>query len=468
MSSNKIRACMALVAAAQMSACASVGPDFVAPRPPAPQSFPGADIADAQVTMSDTWWRSFGAAELDALVAEALSASPTIDEADAALDAARAARDSAYGGLFPQSEGSLGAERARINATAFGFGGFPTIEISRYTAGLGVSYDLDLFGGGRRTREAATARLQAERFRYDAARLTLAADITAATLEAAVLRAEIETLEQIVADDRQTLELVEAALRAGAVGTIDRIRAQTQLSQDAAELPRLRSRLIAAQTQIEILVGRTPGVAPLAITPLQDFVAPAIPRSVPSQVLHNRPDIRAAEASLHAATADIGVRVANLYPQVRLSADYAQTALDPEVLFEYAAAGWSVGPRISLPLFSGGARRADVRRAEAEAMRADARYRATVLRAFGQVIDAYADVAATQTERELREEGAALAGESLRLARRAYEAGAGTLPEVIDAQRQANLARRAQARARGAHLLAIARLCTALGAPIES
>src|SRR5690606_36643199 len=196
---------------------------------------------------------------------------------------------------------------------------------------------------------------------------TLAADITAATLEAAVLRAEIDTIEQIVADDRQTLELVEAALRAGAVGTIYRIRAQTQLSQDAAELPRLRSRLIAAQTQTEIIVGRTRGLAPLAPIPRQDFVAPAIPRSVPSHVLPNRPDIRAAEASLHAATADIGVRVANLYPQVRLSADYAQTALDPDVLFEYSAAGWSVGPRISLPLLSGGARRADVRRAEREA-----------------------------------------------------------------------------------------------------
>lgn len=191
------------------------------------------------------------------MVDEALRASPTAGEADAALDAARAARDAPYSGLLQQIDASASAERTRINAAAFGFDGFPTRELSRYTAGLGVSYDLDLFGGGRRAREAASARLEAELFRHRAAQLTLAADVTTAAIEIVALRAEIDAVEAIVADDERTLDLVERALAAGAVGDIDRIRAQTQ--QDGAELPRSRARLSAAQTELDMLLGRMPG-----------------------------------------------------------------------------------------------------------------------------------------------------------------------------------------------------------------
>ena len=191
------------------------------------------------------------------MVDEALRARPTAGEADAALDAARAARDAPYSGLLQQIDASASAERTRINAAAFGFDGFPTRELSRYTAGLGVSYDLDLFGGGRRAREAASARLEAELFRHRAAQLTLAADVTTAAIEIVALRAEIDAVEAIVADDERTLDLVERALAAGAVGDIDRIRAQTQ--QDGAELPRSRARLSAAQTELDMLLGRMPG-----------------------------------------------------------------------------------------------------------------------------------------------------------------------------------------------------------------
>jgi outer membrane protein TolC len=146
---------------------------------------------------------------------------------------------------------------------------------------------------------------------------------------------------------------------------------------------------------------------------------------------------------------------------VRLSANYAQTALDPDTLFSYASSGWALGPALTVPIFRGGVLRADVRRAQAEARRADARYRATVLRAFGEVADALSGLAAAEAGRSLSNEALALAEENLRLARRAYELGAGRLPDVLDAQRQANLARRARAQAEAGRLLAIVRLSSA-------
>nr|WP_281721301.1 efflux transporter outer membrane subunit [Nitrosomonas nitrosa] len=460
---NKLALAYAFVAVSPCAGCISVGPDYTAPSIETPPAYTGAP--EQGIPARSDWWRVFGVAELDAIIAEAAQTSPTLAEADASLDAARAARDAAFGGLLPRANASADAERTRINAAAFGFDGFPTREISRYTANLGVRYDLDLFGGGRRARESASARFEAEAFRRDAARLTLVADIVSAAIEIAGLLEEERVLQAIIEDDHLTLQLVEQALRAGAVAEIDRLRARTQLAQDSADLPRLRARIQAAQTELAILMGRTPGLSDGARFALDDFRLSQAPASVPSDLLRARPDIRAAEAALHAATADIGVRVANLYPQVRLSGNYAQTSLDPETLFQYSSAGWGLGPSISAPLFNGGALRADVRRAEAEARRADARYRATVLRAFGQVIDSYSAVAAAESESALVNETVTLARENLRLSRRAYEVGAGDLPDVLDAQRQANIARRALIRATASHLLALARLHASLALP---
>lgn len=453
-----------LALTAPLGACVTVGPDYVAPALETPDAFAGAPARPAEALQS-AWWRTFGSETLDSLISEAFSANPTVDEADAALERARASRDVTYGGAFPQINLSARSEDARINATAFGFDAFPTREISRYSTSVGVSYDLDLFGGQRRAREAASAQFDAEGYRRSAAYLTLAADIATAAIELAIVNEEISALEQIVADDEEVLRLAQRAVSAGAVGDIDRIRAETQLRQDAAELPRLRGRRAGIETQITVLVGRMPGRVIAPRFALTDFSVPDAPASIPSELLRTRPDILAAEAALHAATAQIGVRVADQFPQIRLSGNLTQTALDPSNLFSSASSGWSFGPELTLPIFRGGALRARVREAEAEARAAEARYRATVLRAFGQVTNAYADAGAAQGEYEAQEQALALAEQSARLARRAYEVGAGTLPDVLDAQRRAGLSRRAVARAAGGRLLALTRLQSAVAAP---
>lgn len=450
---------------APLGGCATVGPDYAAPRLETPTSFSGAPT-EAPETATAPWWRTFGSGTLNSLILEGFAASPTVNEADAALDRARAARDAAFGGAFPELRLAARAEDARINATTFGFGAFPTREISRYSTSAGVSYDLDLFGGQRRAREAASAQLDAESFRRSAAYLTLAADIATAAVELAVVNEEIAALERIIADDEDVLRLTQRAVAAGAVGEIDRIRAETQLRQDAAVLPRLHGRRAGIETQLTVLTGRMPGLAPLSFRfTLSDFSTPDAPVSIPSELLRSRPDILAAEAALHAVTAQIGVRIADQFPQIRLSGNLTQTALDPANLFARSSTGWAFGPELSLPLFRGGTLRARVREAEAEAHMAEARYRATVLRAFGQVTNAYADVEAAQGEYEAQQEALLLAEQSARLARRAYEVGAGTLPDVLDSQRRVSLSRRESARTAGARLTSLVRLHSAIAAP---
>jgi NodT family efflux transporter outer membrane factor (OMF) lipoprotein len=449
-----------LALTAPLGACVTVGPDYTAPRLEAPEAFAGAPAQGAE-SLHSAWWQTFGSETLNALVSEAFDASPTVGEANAVLDRARAARDVVFGGAFPRMNLSARAEDARINATAFGFDAFPTREISRYSTSLGISYDLDLFGGQRRAREAAFAQLDAEEHRRSAAYLTLAADITTAAVELAIVNEEIAALEQIVADDEELVRLAQRAVAVGAVGEIDRIQAETQLHQDAAGLPRLRGRRAGVETHLAVLAGRMPGQVVAPHFALSDFAAPDAPASIPSELLRSRPDILAAEAAFHAATAQIGVRVADQFPQLRMSGNLTQTALDPSNLFSTASAGWSFGPEVSLPIFRGGALRARVREAEAEARAAESRYRATVLRAFGQVTSAYADVEAAQGEYEAHLQALVLAEQSARLARRSYEVGAGTLPEALDAQRRAGLSRRAVARAAGGRLLALARLHSA-------
>ncbi len=462
------RVSVVALAFAPLGACAVVGPDFVRPQITAPagyllagekQSSDGVALGHA---LPGDWWSRLGVPGLDAIVIEALLKSPTLAEADAALDAALATRDMVYGGSGVSVDGQAGFERGRINSTSFGFSGFPSRTLSRYTTGVGVSYDLDLFGGAVREQEVANARVESEAFRREAARLTLASEIASKAIEIAAANAEVTAAELIVADGRATLRLVEQSIAAGAGGEIDRIRAQAQLAQDEAALPALRERHTLAQHALAILTGNAPGASASASFDLGSMSPPAqIPVAIPSELIHGRPDILAAEAVLHAATAEIGVRTANLYPQIRLSARLTQTTLQPEDLFSYSSSGWSFGPQLSLPLFRNGALKADVQRAEAEARRADARYRATVLRAFGEVADAMASLESAETELALQLNARDLAEEALRLERRNYELGGGRLLDVLTAQRQASLARLSFVRATARRLRAIVRLSSA-------
>lgn len=449
-----------------LTGCATVGPDFTSPSAVAPSRYQAVESTGGFVFAGESagppWWTSFGAADLDTLVATALKGSPTIAEAEAALDSARAAAAVVEGASSPLVGLSSGVERARINGAAFGFDGFPNRTISRYTVGSTVSYDLDLFGGNRRALESASAKVQVQGYQLDAARLAIAGNTTRTAILIAALRAQITTAEAVVADDRQTLALAQRSVDAGASGRIDLLRVQTQLAQDLAVLPALRRDLASAQNALAALTGSAPGDWTDRTFSLEDFTVPSSrPLAIPSLLLRGRPDILAAESAYHAAIAQIGVDRARLYPNLNITAQFAQTALSPDGLFGPAGAGWNLASGLTAPLWNGGSLRARVRQAEAEARRAEARYRATVLKAFVEVADGLEAVSASETELRLRQTALTTAEENLRLARRAYELGSLRLLDVLDAQRQANGARQAFGRAQGERLLAYADLFAA-------
>lgn len=440
-------------AALLVSACAAgcaVGPNFE--RPSAPQLTGYAMQGDADASailrlapsagMPENWWTAFGSSELNVLVNEALANNQTLAEANANLDAARAEVAAANGGRLPQVNASAAAVRERINTAAFGFTGFPSPTISLYSVGPSVSFDFDIFGGRRRAVERQEARAAAQQARVDAAYLSISGNVVQTAVLVAGLRAKLAAQDDIVAGDQRILEMVNRAIEAGGQPPAAAHTIEAQLAEDEAEAPSLRQQLAVARHHLALLVGRAPAQWAAPDLDLARLAVPAtVPVSLPSDLVRRRPDILAAEAELHAATANIGVETAALYPNLSLNANWLQSAIDPSDIFESTAAGWSIGPGVTAPIFHGGALRANVRTANAEQRAALAVYQQTVLEAFVQVADVIQAVGNGQETVAIQQRAVAAADANTSTARLAYENGAGTLLALVDAQRQSNRAR---------------------------
>jgi NodT family efflux transporter outer membrane factor (OMF) lipoprotein len=433
--------------AALLAGCAAVGPNFSPPTAPAATGYamsgdaaPGAGVRFGPPA-AGPWWMDFGPAALDQVERQALAGSPTLAQADAALQQARASLIAARGGLLPSVDANAGAQRERLNLASFGFGsGFagigPNPEFSLYSVGGTVSFPLDVFGGQRRRVESAAAEAESTARRGDAAALALTGEVATAAVQIAGLKAAIAAAEQVVKDDQQTLDLARKATSLGGGTTGGTINAYTQLAKDEALLPPLRQLLAVARHQLALLVGRAPGDYTPPEFSLADFKVGQAPVSMPSELVHLRPDIQEAEADLHVATAEVGVATAALYPSITLTGSLTESALSPDKIFKPQALAYSLGPSLAAPIFDGGRRRAEREGARAAARAALAAYQQTVLTAFNQVADrlqalAHDEEAAAADAKTLR-----AATEDLRLARIALEAGAIGVQPVIDAERQ--------------------------------
>jgi len=448
-----------------LGACTTVGPNFKQPAAPAGASASGyamaGDPAAPGVTLSPEarsagpWWEAFGSPELNAVVRQALADSPTLAEANATLERAHAQYRAARGQQLPQLDANAGYNRERINIQAFGFTGFsagitnPTIDL--YSVGGAVAYDLDIFGGRRRTTEEAGARAEYEAHRADAAYLSLSGSVALQVMRIASLRAEIAAVESIIADDERVLDLVRKSTRAGGEAPAAIDTGSAQLAEDQALAPPLYRELDIARHQLALLVGKAPAEWSPPDFDFAKMTAPTtIPVSLPSSLIRARPDILAAEADLHASTAAVGVATANLYPDIRLSANLTQSAIDPSDLFNTSlASGWAIGPGLTAPIFHGGTLRAQKRAAEADARASLARYQQTVLRAFTEVSDLLAALGTDQQSIAALQRAVTASEASARNAQTAYSLGGGTLLQVTDAERQLSRTRRSLVAAQG-------------------
>lgn len=470
----------ACASALALAACTTVGPNFKTPEAPkgaaaAGYAMAGDPIAEAvriapDARIAGPWWKSFGSPELDRVMDEAFAGSPTLAEANATLERARQQAAAARGAELPQVDLNALAQRERINLQAFGFKGFPGLSLSNptinlYSVGGTVGYDLDLFGGKRRASEAAGARAEQAARQADAAYLTLSGNVALQAMRVASLRSQIAAVQQVVADDRKLLDMIHAAQRAGSEAPSATSGGETQLGEDEALLPPLERDLAAARHQLALLVGKSPAEWAAPDFDMARFAQPGVmPVSLPSELIRRRPDITAAEAELHAATADVGVAVAAQYPDIRLSANITQSALTPEKLFNYSATGWQLLAGVAAPVFHGGTLKANRKEAEAEARAALARYQATVIRAFVQVSDVLAALATDQEEMASLMRAQTAAEANARDSQTAYRLGGGTLLQVLDAQRQLSRARRATVQAQGQQLSDLVQLYTVTAA----
>ena len=413
----------------------------------------------------DAWWTLLGSDQVNHLVLLALKNNHSLAVAKAHLAAARERIRAARGAWYPQVDASAGAQRTRFVATVLGplAKDFPIF--SAYAAGPQVSYDLDVFGGTKARVAHAAAAAQFESAELGAVALSISGNVVIEVLEIATVRSQIRVVNEIVADDEHFLGLIRAAREAGAVSALDVLSAQSQADHDRTLLPPLHQQLSVAQDALAILIGMsprdwTPIAADLdAITPMD-----RLPVVLPSELVRRRPDIGAAEAQLHAASAALGVATAEMYPHFTLTARIGQEGLLGGGPSETA---WNLLGGLTAPIFHGGALTAQRRAAEDEYQAAFAAYQQVVLNAFAQVADTLQ--ALSNDADSLRAQGRALdsASASLALTKQGYAAGNAGYLQVLDAQRLQQQARLGEVLASGRRHVDAVKLLLAAGGRVE-
>jgi NodT family efflux transporter outer membrane factor (OMF) lipoprotein len=466
---------LTLACAAMVGGC-SAGPNFTRPEPPAATRYVG-DSAPGNGTQTGTtaqhvvlgqaiegdWWELFRSDPITGIVRQAVAHNRTLVASAATLAQAQELALAQSGTRYPQVGLTAGAGRQKYGDEFLG-GFFNLPPFTYFAVGPTVSYTLDYTGGVARSVEQQYALAEVRKHQLEAAYLTVTGQAVMQALAIASARAQITTLETILGQDRDNLQLVQTAFSDGSVARIDVVSAQSQIANDMALLPPLRQELTKAHHALSVVLGQPPANELPADVDLGQITLPLeLPVSLPSELAHHRPDILAAEAQLHAATSAVGVAESNLYPKIQLTATLGQQAVRAGQLFDSADTAWSLLAGLTAPLFDGGTLRADQRAAVDAMHAAAATYQQTVLEAFGQVADMLEALNhdAEQLDAQLQAQQAAQS--TLELARASYAEGNTGVLQVLDAERSYQQARLGYVRAVAQRYLDTVQLFLALG-----
>jgi len=469
-----------LLLAGLLAAGCAVGPDFRRPDDPAVKTYAKEALPDRtaaapvaggeaqrfilQKEIASQWWSLFQSRALDDLINQAFAHNPSLAAAQAALRQAEENRRAAFGTLLPAANASAAVSRQQVTGASSGQSGVRIDPFNLYNASVAVSYTLDIFGGARRELEALQSQVDYQRFLLEGTYLALSANIVTTVVREASVREQIRATQEILALQQRRLGTVEGQFRLGAVSLADVLAQRSQLAQTQAALPPLYKELTQIRHQLAILTGQFPGEAELPEFDLSSMrLPPELPVSLPSDLVRQRPDIRAAEALLHAACAQVGVATAELYPRITLSASYGSEANKSGDLFTGPAALWSLGGQLLQPVFQGGSLNARRRAAIAAYEQAGAQYRETVLKAFGNVADTLKALETDAQTLAAQAAAADAAGQSLAMSDKQFKAGAVSSLAVLDAQRQYQQTRITLAQAQAQRYADTAALFQALG-----
>ncbi|MGB8667995.1 MAG: TolC family protein [Serratia inhibens] len=452
-----------LSALALLAGCAAVGPNYSPPKPPLPASFgePPAGLGSGAVEVE--WWRTFDDPALSALIQRALAANPDIGIAAIRLEEAKAMLRGSRQELLPSGGIALGYEKRRTGEAET-----PPDQprqIETYRSVVDASWEIDLFGRARRSVEAARAQAGSREALLRGVQASVAAEVAAAWFELRGIGAELAVVNDISQSQRESLSQVEHLVNAGAAGEFDRLRAEALLRTVEVAAPELERRRAATANALAILLGETPQTFHLpAITPEREvLVVRRIAVGSPAALLARRSDITAAERSLAAATARIGVETAGLYPDVQVQGSLGFVAGSLDAMSGSGALSAFIGPVIRWSVLDTGRVRARIAASEARAREALIVYDQTLLRALGETDDAFKAYGAAGHTLGLRLLESAANREAARLARLRFLAGEGLYLDVLEAERTDFASRRALAVARTDQRLAIVSIYKALG-----
>jgi len=387
-----------------LAAGCTVGPDFKKPAAPnvggytpnpisETSSSTNIGVGEAQsfVTGADIpgeWWTLFHSKPLNDLIEHSLTNNPDIQSAQAALMVAKENVLAGKGAFYPSVSGSFSATRNKTSSEISPTPNSGAQYYSLFTPQVSVSYALDVFGLNRRTMESLKAQQQSARFQFIATHITLSANVVLAAIQEASLRAQIDATRQLVAINSEMVQVLRERFAKGLATRLDVASQESQLAQTEAALPPLLKQLAQQHDLLTALAGEFPDEDLPEQFELSDLQLPQeLPVSLPSQLVEQRPDVRQAEANLHAASAQIGIATANRLPNFTLTADAGTMALTAGKIFSGGAGFWDLGASVTQPIFQGGTLLHQERAAKAAYTQAAEQYRSTVLTAFQNVAD---------------------------------------------------------------------------------
>lgn len=470
---------LSAVALALLAGCA-VGPDYRKPDAPRVESytrsgFPAA-TANAPVSGGDAqkfltggnldarWWTYFKSPQLDSLVEQALKKNPNVDAAQAALRQAHELVLAQQGFFYPTVQAGVSPSRQRNSATIS-----PTLSsgdtiFNLYTAQVAVGYVPDVFGGNRRQVEALKASAEVQRFQLEATYLTLASNVVAAAIQEAGVRAQIAATREIIAANTKSLDVLRKQLALGYVAGIDVAAAETALAQAELTLPPLQRQLEQTRNMLAALAGRYAGESLPERFELAALTLPRdLPLALPSRLVEQRPDVRAAESQLHSASALVGVAVSNMVPQFAITAGAGGAATTFSQMFASGNPFWAIAGSVTQTLFAGGTLLHRKRAAEAAFEQAGAQYRSTVIGAFQNVADTLYALQADADALAAAVKAQRAAEISLELVRKQLELGQVNVLALLAAQQAYQQTVIAVAQAQAARLADTAALFQSLG-----
>jgi NodT family efflux transporter outer membrane factor (OMF) lipoprotein len=460
-----------------VAACSVFGPDREPPRMPSPTHY-AVDAQSAKLPLADgvaqqlaigtrpipEWWTQYQSDALDALVEEGSSKSPSLAAAQSTLQAAREALRSQIGqSMLPSVDVGVSPTRQR----ALGIPILPqeTFIENIFAAEVRTSYTFDFFGAAVLADRALARQVQQQAYQLESTRRALAANIVVATINAASLQEQVAATEQLVALGEQRARQTAARYQLGSASREDMLAAEQDAANVAATLPALRAQALGVRHALAVLLGRTPDQAPSPLSLDSLHLPDRVPVAVPSDLLHQRPDILAAEAAVRATADEAGAAAASMFPSLTLSAAYGRGGFDWSAFTSPAGTIWSVGATLTQPLFHGGALVARKHQYEATHDAAVAQYKQTVLAAFQNVADTLVSLEEDANTLVQAKRAAAAASSMQGDTEARYRLGAAPYYATLTAAQQYQSASVQYVRARAARLADTAALFESMGDP---